>query len=129
VGLGFSFINFLQTCDNDSRRRIGRQTIGDQQFVSFVQFFLHKCGEVTLGRLHIRGDEPIEPIVVIGNQEDRMYPPLAVVPIPENVKDFRSILIRYIYVFTIKFCIKLNYLAITANLSSLFCKNFKKIPC
>jgi hypothetical protein len=30
--------------------------IGDRQFVSFVQFFLHKCGEITLDNLWIKSE-------------------------------------------------------------------------
>jgi hypothetical protein len=97
VGGIWRFI-FLQT----------RKTIGDRQFVSFVQFYLHKCGEITFGRMHIGNwDGP----TMIVNEENRVLP-LAVVPISKNVKNFKSIVIRF--VFAIKFCAgtKLNYSAL-----------------
>jgi hypothetical protein len=55
--------------------------------------------------------------------------PLADVPIPENVKNFKSITIRFV-VFA-QLCLnKLNYYSeITANPAALFCKNFSLIPC
>jgi hypothetical protein len=85
------------------RRRRGKRcrlTIEDRQFVSFVQFFLHKCGEITFGRLHIRSSRNRNEQIVIVNEEDRELP-LAVVPISENVKNFESIRLRF--VFTLNF--------------------------
>jgi hypothetical protein len=76
------------------------QSIGDRQFVSFVQFFLHKCGEITLGQLHIRLSEDGNGPMVIVNKEGRELP-LADVSMPQNVKNFESIRIRF--VFTINF--------------------------
>jgi hypothetical protein len=76
------------------------QTIGDRQFVSFVQFFLHKCGEITLGQLEITSLENGNgPIVNIYGEDPNL--PLADVPIPENVKNFESI--NLWFVSTIKF--------------------------
>jgi hypothetical protein len=72
-----------------------RKTIGDRQFVSFVQFFLHKLGEVTLEQLRIRLSENGNGPIVIVNREDRELP-LADVPIPKNIKNFESIIIRFV---------------------------------
>jgi hypothetical protein len=99
LGWNLVFIIFPQKLKNRGRKRKRQhqQFIGDRQFVSFVQFFLHKCGDVTLGQLHIYDNEPI----VSANGEYRNPLPLADVPIPENVKNFESIYIWF--VFTIKF--------------------------
>jgi hypothetical protein len=83
-----------------------QQTIGDRQFVSFVQFFLHKCGEVTLGlgQLYIyssNGNNATAPIIMNKINGEKM--PLADVPIPENVKNFKSIKIRFILLQKILF--------------------------
>jgi hypothetical protein len=91
LGVKGEVLIFLQT----------RETIGDRQVVSFIQFFLHECGEVTLGHLHIKLPENVNVPIVIVNENDRMPLPLADVPIPQNVKNFKSIRIRL--VFTIKF--------------------------
>jgi hypothetical protein len=88
---------------------------------------VHKCGQVSLGQLHITSSRNGNVPIVFANEEDRELP-LAEVPIPENVKNFESIRLRF--VFAIKFCKKLNYYsAITAHPSLNFCKNFNEIPC
>jgi hypothetical protein len=92
LGVECNFVfHFLQTY----------KTIGDRQFVSFVQFYLHKYGEVTLGRLRIRSSRNGNGPIITVNEEYQRDLPLAVAPIPENVKKFESILIKF--VFTIKF--------------------------
>jgi hypothetical protein len=72
----------------------------DKQFVSFVQFFLHKCGEITLGEMFITSSKNWNGPKLIFDEENQM--PLAEVPIPENIKDFETIYLRY--ASTIKFC-------------------------
>jgi hypothetical protein len=90
---------------------------------------LHKCGEITLGRLYIFGNEN-GPMIWGGNYWE-LELPLADVPIPENIKNFKSITIRF--VFTITFDLNIGILnynsAISTNPSLLFCKNFSEIPC
>jgi hypothetical protein len=108
-----------------------RKTLGDRAFVTYVQFFLHKWGEVTLGHLHIKLPENGDVPIVIVNENDRMPLPLADMPIPQNVKKFKSIRIRF--VFTTKVIPYINklkyYSAITTHPSLLFSKNFSEIPC
>jgi hypothetical protein len=91
--LGFVILFFIQKRKRDSRGRKCQQTIGNLSFITFVQFFLHKFGEVTLGQLWIypskHGGGPI-----VRNKQEW---PLADVPIPENVKNFESIIIRLIF--------------------------------
>jgi hypothetical protein len=62
-----------------------------RQLARIFQFYLHKCGKVTIGRLRIvpspNGDGPI---IVRRRQEL----PLADVPMPENVNDFKRIRIQ-----------------------------------
>jgi hypothetical protein len=70
-----------------------QQTIWDRQFVSFVQFFLHKCGEITFGPLYIYSSENGNgPIVIANGKHEEL--PMADVPIPENVKNFKIIRIK-----------------------------------
>jgi hypothetical protein len=126
VEFDFSFV--LQTRKRDSRGRKCQQTIGDRQFVSFVQFFLHKYGEVKFGRLQTISSGNGNVAITNVKKDEKL--PLADVPIPDNVKDFESICIRFVFTFIIKFLYKLiEYSAITANPSFLFCKNLSKIPC
>jgi hypothetical protein len=92
----FYYFISLQKLKRNRRRRKCRQTIRDRAFVSFVQFFLHKCGEVTFGKLHIMTSaNGNRPIIINTNKKYRRMPlTLADVPIPENVKNFEIILIR-----------------------------------
>jgi hypothetical protein len=75
-------------------------TIGDRQFVSFIQFYLHKCGEVTLGSLDILNfprngyDNPIVKKFKnnpLGWRELRW----ADVPISQNITNFEQIHLRF----------------------------------
>jgi hypothetical protein len=98
LGWNLVFIIFPQKLKNRGRKRQHQQFIGDRQFVSFVQFFLHKYSEVTLGQLYIYSSDENEPIIIDGKLQKL---PLADVPIPENVKNFELIHLKF--VFTIKF--------------------------
>jgi hypothetical protein len=91
------YLIFLQIYKRDKRRKC-QQTIGDRQFVSFVQFFLHKCGEITLGRLRICPTEDgNEPIVCVNEEDEGPYLVNMPMPIPENIKGFESIRLRFIF--------------------------------
>jgi hypothetical protein len=64
---------------------------------------LHKCGEVTLGRLCITDEDgPIVTVIEEEEEEGRELP-LAEVPIPENVKNFKAIHLRFVFY---KICVK-----------------------
>jgi hypothetical protein len=67
--------------------------IADWYFASKAQFYLHECGQITLGHLDI---EPSAngsgPVIVKGRQEL----PLADVPMPKNVQNFKHIFIRLV---------------------------------
>jgi hypothetical protein len=70
--------------------------ICDRQFASIVQFFLHKCGQITLGSLQIKtSPNGNGPIVV--DQNDRELP-LAEGPIPSNVVNFKGVHLRFAYI-------------------------------
>jgi hypothetical protein len=99
LGWNLVFGIFSQKRDRQGRKCQQKETIGDRQFVSFVQFFLHKCGEITLGELRIRSSENWPGPRVVNKENQRM--PLADVPIPQNIKNFKSI--RLWFVFKIKF--------------------------
>jgi hypothetical protein len=64
--------------------RICSSTIGDRQFVSFVQFYLHKCGQITLGKFDLTKSQVID-------QRDWPFPD---VPMPTNIKNFKELTIR-----------------------------------
>jgi hypothetical protein len=69
--------------------------ICDRQFASFIQFFLHKCGQIILGKLHIRNPTNVNgPIVVLNHQYQLL--PLAEGPIPPNVVNFKEIRLRFV---------------------------------
>jgi hypothetical protein len=61
-----------------------------------------RCGEITLGYLNIKSFENGNGPRVSANGSNQELP-LADVPIPQNIKNFESIVIRF--VFTIKICI------------------------
>jgi hypothetical protein len=69
--------------------------IGDRQFVKFINFSLHECGEVTLGRIRIKlpsnGND--DPAIVQTFREL----PLGDVPMPDNIKDFTEIRLRFLF--------------------------------
>jgi hypothetical protein len=66
--------------------------ICDRQFVSFVQFFLHKCGQITLGVLRTNNDGT----ATIFKKAYRELP-LADVTISENIKNFKNLLLRFTF--------------------------------
>jgi hypothetical protein len=84
--------------------------IGDWYFASKAQFYLHECGQITLGWLNIGPssiNENANPIVevVVGPEEEQLFwgLPLADVPMPTNVKNFKGIRLRLVCVFIVKF--------------------------
>jgi hypothetical protein len=80
--------------------------IGDWHFASKAQYYLHGCGRITLGELHIsRSTSWINrktgtPIVKLCNDYDDEHQyfgwdfPMADVPIPKNIINFEYIFIR-----------------------------------
>jgi hypothetical protein len=96
--------------------------IHDRQFARVVQFFLHKCGQITLGNLHITTSQNgNEPIIA---QNGRSYP-LADVPIPSNVVNFKEIRLRFAYIFAKKILTLLHFwppLSKIGDLSHTFVK-------
>jgi hypothetical protein len=78
-----------------------RSTIDDRQFVSFIQFYLHKCGEVTLGLLEVRNSprNGHDHLIVKAYKNHRLGRelPLADVPISENIEDFEQITLKFAF--------------------------------
>jgi hypothetical protein len=75
------------------RRQLGELVpqIGDWYFASKAQFYLHECGQITLAYLTIESSTNGNgPIIWKGREW-----PLADVPMPENVKDFKGIALRF----------------------------------
>jgi hypothetical protein len=113
--------NILAFLKNRKRKRSRRKkwsTILDRQFVSAVQFYLHKYGRVTLGKLLITKSTKLSEkgkihlrflFYVINYIFDYLlsslssypdYPfgrdlPLADVPMSTNIKEFRGIRLRF----------------------------------
>jgi hypothetical protein len=80
--------------------------IGDWRFAEKAQYYLHEFGRITLGDMYIRNSIawinikngiPIVKLCDEGeyNADEPVWEyPLADVPIPKNITDFRSIEIR-----------------------------------
>jgi hypothetical protein len=68
--------------------------VGNWHFASKAQYFLHECGRFTIGRLRIKKPYGHGPVIV---KEGQQFP-LADVPRPENIIDFKKIYItRFIW--------------------------------
>jgi hypothetical protein len=85
------------------RRQLGELVpqIGDWYFASKTQFYLHECGQITLGWLTIGPSsisDDADPIVHVWREDQFWDLPLADVPMPTNVKNFKGIRIR-LFVF------------------------------
>jgi hypothetical protein len=75
-------------------------TIGDRQFVSFVQFYLHKCGDITLDQLEIRestGRDWRRPSFAKKFEYARPLTDVSL-PMPENIKNFREICLEFVFI-------------------------------
>jgi hypothetical protein len=76
--------------------------IRDRKFASVLHFFLNKCGEVTLGWIHIKSSfSTYGPAIVQKNKDlfSIMFLRLAEEPIPPNVKNFRGMRLRFGHIF------------------------------
>jgi hypothetical protein len=83
--------------------------IGDWHFAEKAQYYLHKCGKITLGEMYIRRSTAWinrkngPPIVKLCNDEDYEYRyfgwdfSMADVPIPKNIINFAGIFIRFVF--------------------------------
>jgi hypothetical protein len=72
--------------------------IWDRKFASFLQFFLNKCGDVTLEWMRIKASwNAYGPAIVRKNKDvfSTFDLPLAEGPMPPNVKSFRGIRLRF----------------------------------
>jgi hypothetical protein len=90
------------------RRQLGELVpqIGNWYFASKAQFYLHECGQSTLAHLTIGSSEDDDylPIVDVWTEHEFFWDlPMADVPIPTNVKNFKGICIRLVCIFLIKF--------------------------
>jgi hypothetical protein len=71
--------------------------IADRQFVKNVQFYLHQCGNVTLGQFFIQWSSK-GPLFV--NNAGQGLPLAEVPPMPSNVKSFEKITIKFALFFS-----------------------------
>jgi hypothetical protein len=67
--------------------------IADRQFVKNVQFYLHKCGNVTLGQFSIQSSRK-GPVFV--NKAGQKLPLTEVPPMPSNIRSFKQITIKFV---------------------------------
>jgi hypothetical protein len=79
------------------RRQLGKlvSLIGDWYFATKAQFYLHECGQITLGSFAIERSMNGLPVVNVWLEEHKYFwhfrEPLADVPMPTNVKNFMQI--------------------------------------
>jgi hypothetical protein len=80
------------------RRKSRPPTIGDRQFVSFVQFYLHKCGEITLDRLWIKESTEADWQPTLSKWFGIYALQLTNVPLPMpgNIKNFKEIALEFV---------------------------------
>jgi hypothetical protein len=81
----FGFVSRLELAEFASQ-------IGDWYFASKAQFYLHECGKITLGKMIIDSSMNGNGPVIYEGVWDEL--PLADVPMPENVKNFKEIFLR-----------------------------------
>jgi hypothetical protein len=87
--------------------------IRNRQFAKIIQFFLHKCGEITLNNMEIfeprgNGCHPMVIAKQVKNNRATLWlrkttTTLSDGPPPKNVKDFTSINLRFPNLFVIIF--------------------------
>jgi hypothetical protein len=87
----FSAANINLTCIQTKNR-----PIADRQFVSNVQFYLHRCGNVTLGQFSIKLSSKGPVFVNNAGQELLLA---EVPPMPSNIKSFKEITIKFVCFF------------------------------
>jgi hypothetical protein len=72
--------------------------IRDRKFASILEFFLIKCGKITLEWIHIKPSWDIYGPAIVQKNKDLFTTvdlPLANKPIPPNVKNFKGIRLRF----------------------------------
>jgi hypothetical protein len=72
--------------------------IGDWHFAAKAQYYLHECGKITLGKLRIEPStfEDEDGLIIVVKEWES---PIADVPIPENIINFKGIDIRFVVSF------------------------------
>jgi hypothetical protein len=82
--------------------------IDDRQFAKVLQFFLNKYGEITLGSLSIWKNE--EGSIIASSNSRKL--PIADVPMPSNINNFRNISIKLVNFYNKNLCISITFSAI-----------------
>jgi hypothetical protein len=89
--------NFILCCKRYSTSiQTKNRPIADRQFVEKVQYYLHKCGDVTLGQFSIISSS-IGPVFV--NKAGQKLPLAEVPPMPSNIKGFKEITVKFVCFF------------------------------
>jgi hypothetical protein len=78
------YLTFIQTKN---------RPIADRQFVSFIQFYLHECGDGTLGHFFIKLS-PNGPVFV--NKAGQELLLVNVPPMPSKIRNFKHITIKFV---------------------------------
>jgi hypothetical protein len=89
----------IQRRKRNRQGRFCRTTIHDRQFVSFIQYFLHRCANIKLAKLWIRPPKRRNghPFILVHNKGRPFRElPLPDIPILKNITDFKEILIRFV---------------------------------
>jgi hypothetical protein len=89
-------INFFYAAnlfDFNFTNQTKNRPIADRQFVKNVQFYLHECGNVTLGYIYIQSSSK-GPIFM--NDAGQKLPLAEVPPMPANIKSFMCINIKFV---------------------------------
>jgi hypothetical protein len=74
--------------------------IGDWQFSEQAQFYLHECGQISLGPMRImKSTNWNGPAIVFDywNDQTRRELPLPDVPMPQNIKRFEEIILWFVF--------------------------------
>jgi hypothetical protein len=108
--------------------------IGDWHFAERAQYFLHECSKITLDSLEIRRssswiNRKVPIVKLYDDDDDEEHKtgwefPLADVPIPKNIKNFKYIHIRFAFFPNKIHIIPSHYSAIMINPLPASCKNF-----
>jgi hypothetical protein len=78
--------------------------IRDRKLALILQFFLNKCGQVTLEWIRIKSSWNTYGSAIVQKDKDlfsKLNLPLADGPIPPNVKNFRGMRLRFGHIFII----------------------------
>jgi hypothetical protein len=104
--------------------------IRDRKFASILEFFLIKCGKITLEWIHIKPSWDIYGPAIVQKNKDLFTTwdmPLAAGPIPPNVNNFKGIRLRFGHKIIKSYYS--SHLAILILMYFILCNNSNPIIC